>query len=141
MDRCDLQSSTAAGESKESKVSKLAADVLSKVPKPIDYENTDKLTGVNKTPLDVVLLQEIQRLETGCVCAFRTLYLPNCFASYNSLLTLMNSSLQDLQKGIKGLVVMSSELEEIFTCMFEGRVPSAWLKGELTSSVPLFLLQ
>ncbi|XP_048524356.1 dynein axonemal heavy chain 2 [Dendroctonus ponderosae] len=104
-----IQSATAAGESKESKVSKLAADVLSKVPKPIDYENTDKLTGVNKTPLDVVLLQEIQR--------------------YNNLLNLMNSSLQDLQKGIKGLVVMSAELEEIFTCMFEGRVPSAWLKA------------
>lgn len=52
------------------------------------------------------------------------------FFSYNDLLILINSSLQDLQNGIKGLVVMSSDLEEIFTCIFEGRVPSSWLKGE-----------
>lgn len=38
-------------------------------------------------------------------------------------------SLDELQKAIKGLVVMSSELEEIFTCIFEARVPSQWLKG------------
>lgn len=52
---------SAEGETKESKVSKLASDVLSKIPPLIDYENTDKLTGINKSPLDVVLLQEIQR--------------------------------------------------------------------------------
>ncbi|KAF7269690.1 hypothetical protein GWI33_017275 [Rhynchophorus ferrugineus] len=104
-----IQSSAGAAESKESKVSKLAADVQSKVPPLMDYENTDKLTGVHKTPLDVVLLQEIQR--------------------YNNLLHLINTSLENLQKGILGLVVMSSELEEIFTCIFEGRVPSAWLRA------------
>lgn len=46
------------------------------------------------------------------------------------MLLLINSSLHDLQNGIKGLVVMSSDLEEIFVCIFEGRVPSTWLKGE-----------
>ncbi|KAJ8964948.1 hypothetical protein NQ314_004503 [Rhamnusium bicolor] len=48
---------------------------------------------------------------------------------YNLLLNSINSSLEDLQKGIKGLVVMSTELEEIFTCIYEGRVPSAWLNA------------
>lgn len=38
-------------------------------------------------------------------------------------------SLDELQKGIKGLVVMSTELEDIFVCIYEGRVPSGWLKG------------
>lgn len=37
--------------------------------------------------------------------------------------------MEELDKGIKGLVVMSSELEEIFTCIYEGRVPSSWLKA------------
>lgn len=41
----------------------------------------------------------------------------------------MRESLEELQKGIQGLVVMSSELEEIFHCIYEGRVPSPWLKG------------
>lgn len=49
---------------------------------------------------------------------------------YNNLLHLIDSSLRDLQKGIIGLVVMSSDLEEIFTCIYEGRVPSGWLRGD-----------
>lgn len=56
-----IQSAVAADESKEEKVSALASDVLSKIPNKIDYQHTDKLIGANKKPLDVVLLQEIQR--------------------------------------------------------------------------------
>ncbi|XP_044753245.1 dynein axonemal heavy chain 2 [Coccinella septempunctata] len=104
-----IQSSSGQAESKEDKVGKLASDVLSKIPKIIDYENTEKLIGADKKPLDVVLLQEITR--------------------YNYLLLSIKSSLIDLQKGIKGLVVMSSELEEIFICVYDGRVPSGWLKA------------
>ena len=48
---------------------------------------------------------------------------------YNALLVEMHSSLQDLQKGIQGLVVLSAELEDIFICIYEGRVPTGWLKG------------
>lgn len=59
-----IQSTTAQGESKEMKVTELATDVLSKLPPPIDYERTEKLIGQRKQPLDVVLLQEIQR----CAC-------------------------------------------------------------------------
>lgn len=56
-----IQSSAGQAESKEDKVGKLASDVLSKIPKVIDYENTEKLIGADKKPLDVVLLQEITR--------------------------------------------------------------------------------
>lgn len=52
------------------------------------------------------------------------------FIRYNALLISIRVSLDELQKGIKGLVVMSSELEEIFTCISEGRVPSGWLNGK-----------
>lgn len=45
----------------ELQVAQLANDVLIKIPKTIDYDNTDKLIGANKSPLDVVLLQEISR--------------------------------------------------------------------------------
>lgn len=49
---------------------------------------------------------------------------------YNVLLSSIKSSLVELQKSIKGLVVMSSDLEDIFVCIFEGRVPEQWLKGK-----------
>lgn len=47
---------------------------------------------------------------------------------YNALLQVIRSSLIDLEKGIKGLVVMSSDLEEIFTCIHDARVPPMWEK-------------
>ena len=43
---------------------KLAAEVLAKVPKPIDLEGLSKNIGENKKPLDVVLLQEVNNLTT-----------------------------------------------------------------------------
>lgn len=56
-----IQSTAGAESSKEEKVAQLAGDVLSKLPSTIDYEQTEKLIGQQKSPLDVVLLQEIQR--------------------------------------------------------------------------------
>ena len=47
---------------------------------------------------------------------------------YNALLTTIKSSLTELQKGIRGLVVMSADLEETFNCIFDGRVPPLWEK-------------
>ncbi|XP_057654894.1 dynein axonemal heavy chain 2 isoform X2 [Diorhabda carinulata] len=102
-----VQAVSGSDKSKEERVSELAEDVLLKLPNIIDYEHTEKLMGATKTPLDVVLLQEIQR--------------------YNVLLLRIQSSLEDLGKGILGLVVMSSELEEIFDCIYDGRVPPTWL--------------
>ena len=106
-----LQPKTAAGEgvSREDQVLELAADVLKKVPTPIDYYGTQKLLANEPSPLNVVLLQEIER--------------------YNKLLVNISSSLVDLENAIKGLVVMSTELEEIFQCMFEARVPDLWSRA------------
>lgn len=42
-------------------VLELATDVKQKIPEMIDYEGTRKLLAVDPSPLNVVLLQEIQR--------------------------------------------------------------------------------
>lgn len=97
------------GQTREEKVMELASDVLSKLPEVIDYEATTRILKDDPSPLNVVLLQEIQR--------------------YNALLTVMKNSLVDLNKAIQGLVVMSSDLEEAFTCIFEARVPPLWEKA------------
>lgn len=68
------------------------------------------------------------RLSQKNVNLFTTLFF---FCRYNVLLNAIKISLQELQKSIKGLVVMSADLEEIFTCVFEGRVPQQWLKGNI----------
>ncbi len=75
-----------AGRSSEDVVFELTNNLISSIPKPLDlaaiaikYEN-------DRSPLTVVLLQEISR--------------------YNSLLRKIRKSLVDLQKGIRGLVVI-----------------------------------
>ena len=100
------QISSAGEESKESKVLNLIQKMKEQIPENLDYDGTVKIFGNDKSPLKVVLLQEIQR--------------------YNNLLDLIRTQLLDLEKGIQGLVVMSSELEEIFAAIFENHVPIQW---------------
>ena len=47
---------------------------------------------------------------------------------YNALMNEIRNTLKYLEKGIQGLVVMTMELENIFQCIFDGRVPPTWLK-------------
>nr|VZI11206.1 unnamed protein product [Spirometra erinaceieuropaei] len=97
---------SSAGDSKEEKVLELIDNLSKQVPENLDYEGTAKIFANDKSPLVVVLLQEIQR--------------------YNNLLNLIRGQLQDLEKGIQGLVVMSSELDDSFEAIFENRVPTEW---------------
>uniref|UniRef100_A0A2K6C7M2 Dynein axonemal heavy chain 2 n=1 Tax=Macaca nemestrina TaxID=9545 RepID=A0A2K6C7M2_MACNE len=99
----------AGGQTREEKVLELAADVKQKIPEMIDYEGTQKLLALDPSPLNVVLLQEIQR--------------------YNTLMQTILFSLTDLEKGIQGLIVMSTSLEEIFNCIFDAHVPPLWGKA------------
>ena len=45
---------------------------------------------------------------------------------FNALLAVVNSSLIELQKAIKGLVLLSGDLEQMGTSMIEGTVPALW---------------
>uniref|UniRef100_A0A671XQT1 Dynein axonemal heavy chain 2 n=1 Tax=Sparus aurata TaxID=8175 RepID=A0A671XQT1_SPAAU len=105
-----VTSHTALGArpNREDKVLEMLAVIRDEIPSLINYEGTRSLLQGNPTPLNVVLLQEIQR--------------------YNSLLETIMLSLLELENGIKGLVV-SSSWEETFNCIFDGRVPLLWEKA------------
>ena len=45
---------------------------------------------------------------------------------FNNLLSLMRSTLNNIQKAVKGLVVMSSELEVFGNALFMNRIPALW---------------
>ncbi|XP_039277425.1 dynein heavy chain 2, axonemal [Nilaparvata lugens] len=104
-----VQSVSKSSENVEESVMRLANDIMSKVPDDINYETTIKNIGAVKTPLQVVLLQEVQR--------------------YNVLLNVIKSSLDDVIRGIQGFVLMSPELEAVFNALNEGRVPLTWQKA------------
>ena len=56
---------------------------------------------------------------------------------YNRLISTVNSSLKSVRKAIKGLVVMSAELEQLANQLFFGIIPQMWLKKSYGSLKPL----
>eukprot|EP01105_Mastigella_eilhardi_P001895 TRINITY_DN122_c1_g4_i2.p1 TRINITY_DN122_c1_g4~~TRINITY_DN122_c1_g4_i2.p1 ORF type:complete len:4382 (+),score=1298.66 TRINITY_DN122_c1_g4_i2:875-14020(+) len=110
---------TGVGESREQKLLTLIADLQERqIPQDnIDVTTVRKLKREDPTnPLLTVLMHEIER--------------------YNELLVKIRLSLAELKKGLKGLAVMSSELDEMASCLFDSRVPTLWM-GVYPSLRPL----
>ena len=97
----------ASGITPEDMVHGLAEDLLTAIPEPV---NIQRLLGAGDgSALHIVLVQELQR--------------------YNILLSKIRKSLSDVQKGIRGLVVMSAELDVVYQRMLHGAVAPAWLSA------------
>ena len=56
---------------------------------------------------------------------------------FQALLSAMRTSLQDLQRAIQGLVVMSGDLEAMFGSLLDSRVPALWEAKAYPSLKPL----
>lgn len=106
----------AGGESRESLLTKLSAEILAQVPPPFDRkaimraekEKARQQKQENLMPTQVVLMQEIER--------------------WNSLVNLMVSSLKDLQKALAGIIGMSADLDDLASALNNGQLPAKWRK-------------
>ncbi|NXH21208.1 DYH3 protein, partial [Bucco capensis] len=106
------------GKSPQETVEDLAQDILSKLPSGFDIAEVMKAYPVlYEESMNTVLRQEVIR--------------------FNRLTEVIRSSLINLCKAIKGQVLMSSELEDVFNSMLMGKVPSMWAAKSYPSLKPL----
>lgn len=106
------------GLSREDVVSKIAQDILSKTPGIFDTDVVyKKYPTRHDESMNTVLNQECLR--------------------YNNLLAVMKKSLENSIKALKGLVVMSPDLEAVTTSLFNNQVPDMWAGKAYPSLKPL----
>ena len=85
-------------------IGEVATDILSKLPEEFDMEEAEIKYPVDfHKSMNTVLCQELTK--------------------YNRLIKIIRSSLKSIQKAVKGLVVMSAELEQLGNQMFLGEIP------------------
>ena len=106
------------GDSFESVIDGVCTEVLGKWPKDFDIEAAfRKYPQDYHNSMNTVLVQEMGR--------------------YNRLLVVVRASLVNLGKALKGLALMSDELEVVSKSMFVGKIPPPWLKKSFPSLKPL----
>ena len=112
------RTSAGAGMSREDVICAVAKDIEDRLPKTTDEEATFmKYPTRYEESMNTVLVQEVKR--------------------YNNLLQEMLDTLPEVQKALKGLVVMSGPLETMATSMYNQWVPEQWEAKAYPSLKPL----
>jgi dynein heavy chain len=110
-----------------------------KSPDDIVFELADQiLARLPKTTFDLDLAKEgtFALDAKGRVASLSTV-LRQEIARFNGLLNTLWRTLADVKKAIKGLVVMSAELEKMHMALINNRVPEIWSSAAYPSLKPL----
>ncbi|XP_022609362.1 dynein heavy chain 5, axonemal [Seriola dumerili] len=109
-------SSSGRGETREAVVSRLADDMLEKLPPDyVPFEVRDRLQKMGPfQPMNIFLRQEIDRMQR--------------------VIVLVRNTLTDLKLAIDGTIIMSENLRDALDCMYDARIPARWKKASWASS-------
>jgi dynein heavy chain len=106
------------GTTPEDIVGEVAKSVLDRMPECFNLEKIqEKYPTMYEESMNTVLIQETTR--------------------FNRLIAVVLSSLKDMQKALKGLLLMSADLESAFFAIFDGKTPAMWLGKSYPSLKPL----
>ncbi|XP_040850987.1 dynein heavy chain 12, axonemal [Ochotona curzoniae] len=109
---------TGSSESTDQILLEITKDILNKLPNDFDIELALLKYPVRyKESMNTVLVQEMER--------------------FNNLIITIRNTLWDLEKAIKGVVVMDSALEALSSSLLVGKVPEIWARRSYPSLKPL----
>lgn len=115
-------SSGGSGKSSDDIVKELAENIMEKLQFKLDMDDAEssmfKLDAKGRVnSLTTVLQQEVER--------------------FRKLLKVIHTSLETLKKAIAGLVVMSEQMEKIYSSFLNNQVPELWTASAYPSLMPL----
>ena len=100
-------SKSSSGKTRDEQLTDIATLIQSKIPKPFAMDFVMKKYPIEyKESMSTVLVQEVIR--------------------YNRLLSTIHSTVLDMGKALKGLVVLSESLETMCNSMYINQVPAMW---------------
>lgn len=109
---------TGSSEGTDQILLEITTDILNKLPSDFDIEIALLRYPVRyEESMNTVLVQEMER--------------------FNNLIRTIRNTLWDLEKAIKGVVVMDSALEALSGSLLVGKVPEIWAKRSYPSLKPL----
>lgn len=110
------------GKTPDQIVTEIADEILKSLP--------DQLSMAEAGPTT------FQQRENGLLDSLATV-LSQEMVKFNRLLQVMKSTLLELKRAIRGLVVMSAELDDMFQAFLNNKVPPNWSKVSFASLKPL----
>lgn len=106
------------GASAEDTIKEVADDISARLPSPWNIAQVqEKYPTMYEESMNTVLIQDLTR--------------------FNGLIATIHSSLSDIRKAIRGLLLMSLDLEQVFNSIFDGKTPAMWLANSYPSLKPL----
>jgi dynein heavy chain len=106
------------GKSADELISEVASDISGRIASNFDLEAIARSYPQDYyNSNNTVLVQECSRV--------------------NNLLNVVRSSMVDLQKAVKGLILLSDNLDKVGQSLLIGKVPAMWLKKSFPSLKPL----
>ncbi|XP_069340704.1 dynein axonemal heavy chain 14 isoform X1 [Eulemur rufifrons] len=127
-------------QSNDELVMEMSSDMLKRLPLTVEKEGAagaaSTLKGIMSSSVWESLSENVKGHDPLIHCVLLT-FLNQEIRRFDKLLFVIHKSLKDLQLAIKGEIILTQELEEIFNCFLTMRVPTLWQKHAYLSCKPL----
>nr|XP_031294136.1 dynein heavy chain 14, axonemal [Camelus dromedarius] len=121
-------------------VMEILSDMLKRLPPSVEKEECAGTPGTLKcimfSPIWESLSKDLKGYDPLIHCVLLT-FLTQEIERFDKLLFVIHKSLKDLQLAVKGEIILTQELEEIYDSFLNTKVPALWQKYAYKSSKPL----